>query len=380
MSTPSEQWIVNTLRQATENIPVPPEARWIREHHARRPAFMMLIAATLFVAVVAMTVSSLTERVVPATTNFLAADDAAWQQVRAALPSDVVVLRPTYLPSQFKTIGTKDCPSPFATWSIANRSYDVIYLSGTVVSPQTKPENRSCVRLEFSIARANETVSAGLSDAGTIAGRGTSILVRYGADFIDRISGARHHLVYLNWTENETAYEISTFDLSTQELSSIIAGLEAVQLPFTGLEDAAWTRVHSTLVADIVVLRPAWLPSGIGAAPECGAATSAQVGPGRYDVSYSERLPSGACDRLLLRGRSGSRDSIGPPDIGCYDAGTVTARQRLISVRTCASHGLGSDPPATILVWNESSATYDVRASVPIADLIRIVESLAPVR
>ena len=235
MSTPSEQWVVNALRQATDQLPLPPESRWIRERRSTsrlQPAVMAVLAA-MFIVAVAGTIGALrAERIVPATPSeaFVAADDAAWQQVRAAMPADVLVLRPALLPVEFRTAGTPECPSPTASWQQMARTYDVVYRSGAIVGPQSKPENSTCVRLEFSIGRQVEgTVSPSLTEVGTISARGTSIRVRAGTEFSDRFTGVSRHLVYLNWTESGSFYEISTFDLDLPTLAAIVRSLEPVR-------------------------------------------------------------------------------------------------------------------------------------------------------
>src|SRR6185503_5649006 len=118
MTTPSEQWIVSELRRATDRMPLPPESRWVRERRStpRTSTVAVVAAAAILIVAFGMTIGALRvePRLVPAAgpSAFDVAEDEAWKSARALIASDLVLLRPTWVPSEFRGSGTSACPLP----------------------------------------------------------------------------------------------------------------------------------------------------------------------------------------------------------------------------------------------------------------------------
>jgi len=62
MTTPSEQWIVGALRQATDRMALPPESRWIRGHHSTPHAPTIAVVGIIAIFIVGSWSGSVAER------------------------------------------------------------------------------------------------------------------------------------------------------------------------------------------------------------------------------------------------------------------------------------------------------------------------------
>lgn len=231
MTTPSERWIESALRHATDSLPLPPESRWIRERSSKSSGWTIavLAAAALFVVAVAGAIGALRDepRVVPATEidPFYAREAAEWERVRSLLPSDVVMLRPTWIPAQFR--GSAGCPSP-VYGSVTSRRYVVRYQSTLLPSGL-------CAFLDFTEVpdvRSYTGFPDRLLDAGSVNVRGTVAWLRTGTTGSSRdlgYYGDAPVLTYLWWNEGGATYEIGGINIAVNDLVRVLNGLETVR-------------------------------------------------------------------------------------------------------------------------------------------------------
>jgi hypothetical protein len=231
MTTPSEQWMEHTLRHATDTLPLPPESRWIPERRSNSSGWTVaqLAAAALFVVAVAgaITALRLEPRVVPATEAdaFYAREEATWERVRSVLPSDVTVLRPTWIPVEFR--GSDGCPSP-VYGSVTSRRYEVRYLSNRLPSGL-------CAFLDFTEVpdvRSYTGFPDRLMDAGSVNVRGTVAWLRTGTTGDSRdlgYYGDAPVLTYLWWNEGGATYEIGGINIELGDLVRVLNSLETVR-------------------------------------------------------------------------------------------------------------------------------------------------------
>lgn len=233
MSTPSERMIVSALQRATDGFELPPESRWIRE---RRPtsrvwAFALAAAAALFIVAVGGAVAALREeaRVVPASgvDTFAAREDAAWARLRSALPPEFVVLRPTWIPAEFR--GSDDCPSPSSSAEQAGGGYATgpVASYGVEYRGRMLPNGR-CLKLILTATfRIEERTSVNSTSndcpqVSTAQTRGTT--ARVGAC----VGGA----TTISWNESGATYEIESLSpryVDFADLVRIVRGLEPVR-------------------------------------------------------------------------------------------------------------------------------------------------------
>jgi len=244
MSTPSEQLIVNALRRATDRMALPPESRWIRERRASSPGstLALVVAAAVLVIAVGGAINALrTEpRVVPASgvDPFMAREDAAWARVRSDLPSDFVVLRPSWIPAEFR--GSGDCPSPTGSAEALGHgyargptpSYTVDYKSNLL-------SDGMCAGFElvgafrtggFPEPGAAPTPRSGCVPVGTLAARGTVVGVQTCVEHGPQTRPpGRDVYTWLWWTENGGTYQIGSRDIELADLIRIVRSLEPVR-------------------------------------------------------------------------------------------------------------------------------------------------------
>lgn len=229
MSSPYEHSIGRALQSAAAMIPAPPESRWVPDRRARSGAFGVIIAITGAILILLGGVAIVVSRpTVPAAPGdlFSVADDAAWAQVRSALPS-ALVLRPTWIPDEFKLTGSIECPSPTASIQNADGTYKVTYL-GTVVRmpPNSRNANpQSCTRVELKTLTVKPEEFVQLVDVAPINTRGTTVRVRVGPRVFD-LNGQPHQLIYMNWLEGGTSYELNTLDVNLTDLTRVLRSLE----------------------------------------------------------------------------------------------------------------------------------------------------------
>jgi hypothetical protein len=229
VTTPSEQLIVSALRRATDAMPLPPESRWIRERGStsRLSAMLMIsVTAVLVIAVVVATNSRRLEpRVVPAAgaDAFAAREDAEWALAHAVLPSDFVLLRPTWIPSEFR--GSAECASPWASFETLSPSYVVKYQG------QTLPNGRCAWIVLTGVSRTTSYAGLpdGLDDTGTIDVRGTVVHVRSGTPRTNFGSPPLLDQIRLWWNESGATYEVFTNAADLADLVRVVRGLEQMR-------------------------------------------------------------------------------------------------------------------------------------------------------
>lgn len=230
MTTTSEQWLASAVRHATDGLPLPPESRWIPERRAKSNGWTvaLLAAAALFVALAgAISALRVEPRVVPATDAdpFYAREAAEWERVRSLLPSDVMMLRPTWIPAEFR--GSADCPSPVYA-SVTSRRYEVRYQSNRLPSGL-------CAFLDFTQVpdvRSYAGFPDRLVDAGSVNVRGTVAWLRTGTTGSSRDLaryGDAPVLTYLWWNEGGATYEIGGINIELSDLVRVLRSLETVR-------------------------------------------------------------------------------------------------------------------------------------------------------
>lgn len=232
MSSPYEQSIGRALQSAAARIPAPPESRWVPSHSARSGAnaAVLAIAAAILILMggVAIVVSQPTVPAAPGD-PFSVADDAAWAQVRAELPS-AVILRPTWIPDEFKTTGTADHPSPQVSIQNANGTYAVSYY-GTPFPAVRDSALQGWPRVEIktlTVKPEDSFYGVQLVDVAPINARGTTVRVRVGPRVLD-VNGQPHQLIYMNWLEGGTSYELNTLDVNLTDLTRVLRSLEPMK-------------------------------------------------------------------------------------------------------------------------------------------------------
>ncbi len=227
MTTPSEQWIVSALRQATDRMPLPPESRWIRERRStpRVSTIAVVGAAAIFIVAVGITIGALRvePRVVPAAgpSEFAVAEDTEWRIARFALPSDLVLLRPAWVPSEFR--GSAQCPSPWAL--ISRPSYSVRY-QGRVL-----PDG-SCASLVLygQLGTQDDTdLPDGLIETGTVNARGTTVHVRSRVPLPNVDPPLPFPQIHLWWNESGAHYDVMSSDLELVDLVDLVRVIRSLE-------------------------------------------------------------------------------------------------------------------------------------------------------
>jgi hypothetical protein len=236
MSITPDQTIGRALQRATDGIGLPPESRWLPVPRARSGAMSALtvIAAALLIVAAGIGINSFRQsRVVSGQQldAFRQADDAAWAQVRAGYPA-AVILRPTWIPDEFKQTSSTECPSPQVSIQNASGNYVVSYYGTWFFNKGDKQGARGfCTRLELKTLKVRPEDSfygVQLVDVAPISARGTMVRVRVGPIVLDR-NDLPHQLIYLNWLENGTSYELNTLDVDLTDLTRVLRGLEPMR-------------------------------------------------------------------------------------------------------------------------------------------------------
>jgi hypothetical protein len=243
MTTPSEQWIVSAIREATDRMPLPPESRWIRERRATPGLSMILLVgvAAILIIAVGMTIGALRvePRLVPAGTGvgpskFAEAEDREWRITRYAVASDLVVLRPSWIPAEYR--GSAECPSPWALIgtgannSRTNTSDYYVQYRGRLL-----PDGRSCAMFELYgyLGTLNEARPVdGLVDT-TVDARGTTVHVRSGVPAPDPAAPPPppQYVRVLWWNESGAFYSLISYDpdLELVDLIRVVRSLEPMR-------------------------------------------------------------------------------------------------------------------------------------------------------
>jgi hypothetical protein len=227
-----EQSIGRALQRATDRISLPPESRWLPERRVGQSAMpaLTVIATALLIVAAGVAVNSFRESRIVSGQNeaFQQADNAAWATVRARFPG-AVVLRPTWIPDEFKRTGSGECPSPAVSIQNQNATYTVSYY-GTWFFNQGNRQGAAgaCTRVEFktlTVSPEDSFYGVQLVDVAPINARGSTVRVRVGPRVLDR-DGLPHQLIYLNWLENGTSYELNTLDVGLTDLTRVLRSLE----------------------------------------------------------------------------------------------------------------------------------------------------------
>jgi hypothetical protein len=235
MSMTPDQTIGRALQRATDGIGLPPESRWLPQPRARSgamSALTVIVAAVLIVAAGIGINSFRQSRIVSGQLDaFRQADDAAWAQVRAQYPA-AVILRPTWIPDQFKQTSSTECPSPQVSIQNASGNYVVSYYGTWFFNKGNKqgPQG-ACTRVELktlSVRPEDSFEGVQLVDVAPISARGTTVRVRVGPRVLDR-NDLPHQLIYLNWLENGTSFELNTLDVDLTDLTRVLRGLEPMR-------------------------------------------------------------------------------------------------------------------------------------------------------
>ncbi len=233
MSATPEQLIARALRGATDQIALPAESRWIPTRRASASAMhpTVAVAGAILIVAAGLGINSFREaRLVPATqpNAFQAADDAEWSRIRAELPADALVLRPTWIPAEFGEVGTSECPTPMGAAFAANGRYDFDYYKGKRIHVRNPRAGAApaCARIE--IRTDAYTVSPQLTEVGVLNERRTTVQVRTGPRVFD-IDDQPHQLIYLNWTEDGAQVELSSLDVELADLLRVLRSLEPMK-------------------------------------------------------------------------------------------------------------------------------------------------------
>jgi hypothetical protein len=229
----SYESIGRTLQDAAARIPVPPQSRWVPDVRRRSSAghtFATIAAATL-VVMLGAAVIAFRPGIVPAAQadRFLSEDAAAWAQVRINVPPDGLVLRPTWLPIEYRA-DSPECPSPMASTQEASGTFSVRYSAGFIYAPQRAPK-AECTRIEIKTLTVSPEASfygVGLVDVAPIDARGTTVRVRIGSEFHDA-SGRAYNLIYFNWWEAGVSYELNTYGANMNDLILVLRDLKPMK-------------------------------------------------------------------------------------------------------------------------------------------------------
>lgn len=235
MTTPSEQWIVSALRQATDRMPLPPESRWIREPRSRSRLSTVAIVgvAAIFIVAVGMTIGALRvePRVVPAAgpDPFAVAEDREWRITRFAVATELVLLRPTWIPSEYR--GSAECPSPWALIGTrategrtSNSGYSVEYRG------RVRPDGR-CASLvltgQLGAQDDQDDPYLGLIETETFIARGTTVHVQ--SRLPHTSDSPPFPDIHLWWNESGAHYDVLSYDVELVDLIRMIRSLEPMR-------------------------------------------------------------------------------------------------------------------------------------------------------
>lgn len=243
MTTPSEQWIVSALRQATDRMPLPPESRWIRERRSTPRAWTIAVvgAAAIFIVAVGVTIGALRvePRLAPAagSSAFVEAEDREWRIARFAITSDLVLLRPAWIPSEYR--GSAECPSPWAligTGATNSRTSTSGYL--VEYRGRRLPDGRCALIQLYGLLGTQDDVDVlidGLIETGTVDARGTTVHVRSDGDLRRQPdapgSTPQIYVRRLWWNESGAHYDVISddVDLELVDLIRVINSLEPMR-------------------------------------------------------------------------------------------------------------------------------------------------------
>jgi hypothetical protein len=220
---------VSELRQAIDKMPLPPESHWLRERRATTgmSTIAMVSAVALLIVAVVGGISALrvAPRVVPGSSAdaFVLREDAEWGLAQSVLPSGFAVLRPTWVPAEFR--GSADCPSPWASFETLTPSYFVRY-QGDIL-----PNGRCAVLVITGVSKVMSYAGLpdGLDDTGTVDARGTVVYVRSGTPRTNLGSPTPPHQIRLWWNESGATYEVWSNNVEVADLVRVVRSLEPMR-------------------------------------------------------------------------------------------------------------------------------------------------------
>ena len=238
MTTPSEQWIVSALREATDRMPLPPESRWIRERRSTpfvSTIMVVGVAATLIIAV-GLTIGALRvePRLVPAAAGvrpktFAEVEDTEWRITRFAVASDLMVLRPTWVPAGYQ--GSVACPSPWSRIGTGATSSRTDFSSYTVEYRRQQPDG-ICASLSLSgqLGEQDDTGPYG-NEADTFDARSAIVHVERSAPRTDPRDPPPPYLLHVWWNEPGAHFDVLSNDpaLELADVMRIVRSLEPVR-------------------------------------------------------------------------------------------------------------------------------------------------------
>jgi hypothetical protein len=245
MTTPSEQWIVSALREATDRMPLPPESRWIRERRSTPSVSMILLVgvAAILIVAIGMTIGAIraAPRVVPAASPdaFVVAEDREWRITRFATPSDLALLRPAWIPGGYR--GSAECPSPQAIISIGGIPSRPSAPSGYSVEYRRQQPDGRCASLQlFGQLGTQDYIQPGHPDdwieTSTFDARGTTVHVSSGVmgpDLDASLPFQKTYLIHLWWNESGAHYDVISISnadsIDLADLVRVIEGLEPMR-------------------------------------------------------------------------------------------------------------------------------------------------------
>jgi hypothetical protein len=158
------------------------------------------------------------------------AEDREWRIARFAIVSDLVLLRPAWIPGEYR--GSAECPSPWAligtgaTQSRTDYSGYAVRYQGPVLP------NGSCAWLVFyGHLEIEDAIDqpAGLIETGTINARGTTVHVRSGVPRTNFDTPLPPPQIQLSWSESGAHYQVISSDLELVDLVRVIRSLEPVR-------------------------------------------------------------------------------------------------------------------------------------------------------
>jgi hypothetical protein len=223
-------------------MPLPPESRWIREPSTSPVSTILVVVAAILIIVVGVTIGArrVEPRLVPAgagrPSTFADAEDREWRITRLAMASDLVVLRPTWIPAEYH--GSVECPSPLALLGtgptgstfirIQGRATDVTNNSSYYVQYQGRllPDGRSCAMFELHGLLGtwgDPKPVDGLVET-TVDARGTTVHVRPSRPLPEYVRE-------LWWNESGAFYAVISFDpdLELVDLIRVVDSLEPMR-------------------------------------------------------------------------------------------------------------------------------------------------------
>jgi hypothetical protein len=208
-------------------MPLPPESRWVRERRStpRTSTVAVVAAAAILIVAFGMTIGALRvePRLVPAAgpSAFDVAEDEAWKSARALIASDLVLLRPTWVPSEFRGSGTSACPLPSAF--VPGNNYSVAY-SGLM-------PNGTCAYFSLwgqLVPQDDTDLPDGLIETATVSARGTTVHVRSGVR-TNASPPPPFSEIDLWWNESGAHYDVLSHGVDLVDLIRVVRSLEPMR-------------------------------------------------------------------------------------------------------------------------------------------------------